>query len=157
MSGYRRATEPTHRQDGFTLIEVMIVVAIVGILAAIAIPAYSNYVIRGNVPEATSRLAALQVRMEQLFQDTRSYATGANAGMPCASDTTTSRYFNFDCTAAPTAAAFTLRAQGKGTMSGFTYTIDQSSVRTSTIASPAPTGWRGTQNNCWIVKQGAQC
>lgn len=142
---------------GFTLIEVMIVVGLVAILSAVAIPSYRDYVVRGNIPEATSRLAGLQVRMEQLYQDTRSYATAGNAGLPCASDTTTSRFFNFDCSVAGTATVFTLRAQGKNSMAGFTYTIDQGSTRTSTIAAPAPTGWLGTQANCWIVKKSAQC
>ena len=121
-------------QRGFTLVEIMIVVGIVAILASLAIPSYRDYMMRGNVPEATSRLAGLQVRMEQLFQDRRSYATATDAGQPCAADTTTSRYFNFDCAAAPTATGFTLRASGKNSMSGFVYTITERSVRASTTA-----------------------
>jgi prepilin-type N-terminal cleavage/methylation domain-containing protein len=52
---------------GFTLIELMIVVAVVGILTAIAVPSYTNYVIRGKIPEATSQLASKRVQMEQFF------------------------------------------------------------------------------------------
>lgn len=145
------------RARGFTLIEVMIVVGIIAILAAVAMPSYRDYVTRGNIPEATSRLAALQVRMEQYFQDNRRYTGADGVGLPCASDTVTSRFFTFDCTAAPTATAFTLRATGTGSMSGFIFTINQASVRTSSIAAPAPAGWHGTQNNCWIVKKGSLC
>ena len=83
-----------NKQSGFTLIELMIVVAIVGILATIAYPSYSDYVIRGRIPEATSALAAKRVQLEQFFQDNRTYV-GAPA---CAADdATTSRFFNFSC------------------------------------------------------------
>ena len=64
------------RQLGFTLIEVMIVVAIVAILSMVAYPAYTDYVIRGNIPVATAGLATKQVQMEQFFQDRRTYVGG---------------------------------------------------------------------------------
>lgn len=143
---------------GFTLIEVMIVVGLIAILSAVAFPSYADYVIRGNVPEATSTLSSLQVRMEQFFQDNRAYrAAGANT--VCANiATANTRNFTFDCPVL-TDTTFQLRARGTaGTrMNGFTYTLDQNSVRTSTIAAPAPAGWQGTQNNCWIVKKGSLC
>ena len=59
------------KRGGFTLIEVMIVVAIVAILSAIAIPSYRNYVIRGKIPEATSNLSGQAVKMEQYFEDNK--------------------------------------------------------------------------------------
>ena len=97
-----------HTSQGFTLIEVMITVAIIGILSAIALPAYTDYITRGRIPEATSQLAAKQVRMEQWFQDSRSYrATGNTACYIGASDTTSSKYFTFSCTAS-SATAYTI-------------------------------------------------
>ena len=69
-------------QGGFTLIEVMIVVAIVAILAAVALPAYGDYVRRGQLPEAFSGMADLRVKLEQYYQDNRSYGT---SGGNCAS------------------------------------------------------------------------
>ena len=69
---------------GFTLIEVMIVVVIIGILAAIAIPQYSDYVIRSKIPEATSALAGARVKMEQFFQDNRTYAGACPGTNPTA-------------------------------------------------------------------------
>lgn len=143
-------------QKGFTLVELMIVVVIVGILSAVAIPAYSNYVIRGKIPDATSNLAKKRVQMEQFFQDNRTYL----AGTGCTADTTTSQYFDFTCATAPgvvaTATAYTIAAIGKNSMAGFTYTIDQSNTKQTTAA---PTGWAAATmpTNCWITKQDGQC
>lgn len=139
---------------GFTLIEVMITVAIVAILSMIAIPAYRDYVVRGNVPEATSRLATKQVQMEQWFQDNRTYVGGPG----CTTDTTTSKYFDFSCTGAGAAAptTYVISADGKGSMTGFKYTIDQSGGKTSTFT--AATGWTApSPNNCWATRKGGQC
>ena len=66
---------------GFTLIEVMIVVAIIAILAAIAIPNYTAYVQRSRLTEATSKLSDLRTKMEVFFQDNRSYGT-SGCGVP---------------------------------------------------------------------------
>jgi type IV pilus assembly protein PilE len=146
---------PRHQQLGFTLIEVMVVVVIVGILAAVALPAYNNYVMRGHIPDATSYLAAAQTRMEQWFQDQHSYLNGTVCGAATASDTTSSSYFDFTCTG--TATTFTLTATGKSMMSGFVYSVNESNIRSSSVASPAPSSWVATQSNCWITKQGGVC
>ena len=58
---------------GFTLIEVLITVAIVAILAAVALPSYTDYVTRSKLVEATSSLTDMRVRLDQYFLDSRQY------------------------------------------------------------------------------------
>ena len=141
------------RQSGFTLIELLVAVVIVAILSAIAIPSYSAYVTRGNITDATSRLATKQVQMEQFFQDNRTYVGGPG----CTADTTSGKYFDFSCPGggAPSATAFTLSAIGKSSMTGFTFTINQSGAKTT---AAVPTGWSAaTPNTCWVAKKGGVC
>lgn len=148
------------KQRGFTLVELMIVVAIIAILAAIAIPNYNDYVVRGKIPDATSNLSRKRVEMEQFFQDNRTYLAGMTTSPTtnaCTADTTSSQYFDFSCPAAATATTFTLQATGKGSMLGFTYTVDQAGGKTSTIVAPAPSGWAAASPNCWITKKGGGC
>ncbi|MEW5943887.1 MAG: type IV pilin protein [Pseudomonadota bacterium] len=139
---------PAQQLRGFTLIELMIVVVIVGILASVALPAYNDYVTRGRIPDATSNLAAKRVQLEQFFQDNRTYV-GATA---CNNDTTSSQYFNFSCTA-QTATTYTLQAAGKSSMAGFTYTINQDNAKATTAV---PAGWT-TNASCWVTRKGGVC
>ncbi len=142
-------------QKGFSLIELMVVVAVIGILMAIALPNYTTYVIRSKVPDATSNLSSKRVQMEQWFQDNRSYV----GAPPCVNDTATSKYYDFSCPIATpgTATTFTLAAAGKSSMAGFTYTIDQNGTKTTTIAAPAPSSWQATSANCWITNEAGAC
>ncbi len=147
-------------QNGFSLIELMIVVAVMGILMAIAFPNYTDYVIRGKIPDATSALSTKRVQMEQYFQDNRSYV----AGPACNADTTTSQHFDFSCSVAGTATNFTLQAVGKSAMAGFTYRLDESGNKSTAIAAPAPTRWLATSptapattGGCWVTNTGGSC
>lgn len=125
---------------GFTLIELMIAVAIVAILASVALPSYQDYVRRGNVPEATAALGQARISMEQWFQDNRTYAGAACPG--------NGKHFTFACDVAAT--TFLVTATGTGSMAGFSYTIDQNNGRTS--ATP----W-GNGATCWVGRKGDSC
>ena len=138
--------------SGFTLIEVMIVVAIIGILAAIAVPMYSDYLIRGKLAEAGSTLGNVRVQLEQYYQDNRNYGTGTACGvaMPAM------KYFTYTCTLTNSGQGFTASAAGIAAqgVNGFTYTIDQTNNRLSTAL---PSGWGTAPVNCWVNRKGGGC
>lgn len=76
------------RQKGFTLIELMIVVAIVGILAAVAIPAYQDYTVRARVTEGLNLASSAKLAVAEVHQSTGTFpADGAAAGYPGISGT----------------------------------------------------------------------
>lgn len=134
---------------GFTLIELLIAVAIVGLLAAIALPSYNQYILRGKLTEAYSNLLAIRVQSEQWFQDNRSYA-----GMPCS--TTNAKYFSYACSNL-TATTYTVTATGLSDLAGFAFTIDQSNARATVITGAAAAkGWIGNAS-CWIVRKNGTC
>lgn len=145
--------QPISQSHGFTLVELMIVVAIVGILASIAIPAYSDYLTRGRIPEAIAALSTKRVKLEQYFQDHQTYVGATD----CGNDTSGS-YFNVACSSS-SATGYILTATGKGPMAGFSYTVDQSNAKTSAFTTPASSnGWSApSPNNCWATRKGGQC
>jgi type IV pilus assembly protein PilE len=141
-------------QNGFTLIELMVVVVVIGILGAIAVPQYSDYVTRGRISDATAGLANRRVQIEQFFQDNRTYA-GATA---CADGG--SQFFTFSCLAtADDTRFFTLQAAGTagGPMAGFTFTVNQAGTRASTVdAALIAKGWAANAG-CWITRKAGSC
>ncbi|CAN0415238.1 unnamed protein product [Phaeothamnion confervicola] len=139
------------KPGGFTLIELLIAVAIVGILAAVALPAYNQYIVRGKLGEAYANLLAIRTQSEQWYQDNRSYA-----GMPCS--TTNAKYFTYACSnLSPTTYTVTATGIAGGDLAGFAFTIDQSNARATTITGAAATkGWVGNAS-CWIVRKNGAC
>ncbi|MFL6681985.1 MAG: type IV pilin protein [Burkholderiaceae bacterium] len=151
-------------QGGFTLIEVMITIAIIAILTAIALPAYRNYIIRGKLVAGTNALANMRAQMEQYYQDNRTYATVSAPRIvsPCVANAVTasgSNPFDVGCSAAadaPTSTTYTLRATGTGVVAGSVYTIDQGNNMT-TAGFPTPWGSVPPNNGCWIMRKGDSC
>ena len=141
------------KRTGFTLIEMMITVAIAAILAAVAVPAYSDYVKRSRISQATNNLASMRVKLEQFYQDNRTFvgacAAGTVAPLPPTDD------FTYSCPTL-TATTYTIQAAGvtTGTMNGFTYTIDQSNNKATTAL---PSGWGTVPVGCWVIKKGGAC
>lgn len=142
---------------GFTLIEVMIVVAIVAILAAVAVPAYTDYVLRGKMTEAFNNLGAFRVQMEQYYQDNRKY-DGTGLGGCGAKAPTEAKYFTYACTpAAPPAQTYTAKATGVAGqgLTGFEYTINETNAKTSNITA---LGWSNpSPNQCWARRKDGAC
>lgn len=137
---------------GFTLIEVMVVVAIIAILAAIAIPSYADYVTRSKVTDAVSGLSEMRVRMEQYFNDNRTYVGACVANTPAPLPAATAN-FTFACSNLA-AATYTVTATGIGSMSGFSYAVDQSNARSSVMV--APSTWTSNAG-CWALKKDGSC
>jgi type IV pilus assembly protein PilE len=151
------------RWRGFTLIEVMITVAIIAILAGIAVPSYSDYLRRGALPEAFTNLSDFRVKLEQYYQDHRGYGTSstrcANVNPPSWSLSSGElsaggkRFFTIMCT--PSAVdglgnyqGYTLTATGvTGTRAqGHVYTITAANVRKTTQFKGA-----SVDQPCWLT------
>ncbi len=139
-----------YRHRGFTLVELLVAVAIVSILASIAVPAYTNYVVRGKLIEGPTNLADMRVRAEQWYQDNRTYAT-----FPCAAPTG-AHHFSYSCPTL-TATTYTIRAasasgQGLGGAGAYTYTVDQANNQRTTSFDGA-----GCAATRWVTKKGDGC
>jgi len=136
---------------GFSLIELMIALVIASLLAAVALPAYRDHMIRGAIPQATGGLSLFAMRMEEYYQDHRTYANGTN----CGASTPVSEKFSFSCVTASAVQSYALTAVGiSGDLTSFSYTLDQVGVA-QTVA--LPTTWGRVPVNCWIIKKNATC
>lgn len=137
MSSSTALSSVTYR-SGFTLIELMITIAIVGILAGIALPAYSSYVEKSKLRTAQSDVVALGMSLENIRQRTLAYSTIA------ATDTVTDEVTSW--TPASAAADFTfsvvsdgstfdITATGANSLAGCSVMLDEAGARTTSGCS----------------------
>lgn len=141
------------RPGGFTLIELMVAVAIIGILASIAYPNYMEYVRNGNRADAQALMLENAQFMERRFTTCGSYAAVAGAAAPCnaapdlpkpqSPENGTARY-SITLNPNPTATTFTVRAQPAGSYADAkcgTMTINQTGAKTESGT--------GSLGDCW--------
>lgn len=138
---------------GFTLIELMIAVAVVGLLAALSYPSYTQYIRRGKIADALGELSTLRVRLEQYYQDNRNYGSTAST---CGVALPARPPFTFSCAWGPgaTAQSFLLMATGQASagMDGYVYTVDESNAQRTTQFDGAAVTF-----GCWVKKRGETC
>jgi type IV pilus assembly protein PilE len=140
------------KSSGFTLIELMIVVAIIGILAAIAIPQYTDYITRSQLVEGNTGLSDFRVRMEQYYQDNRKY-DGAGLGTCGAAAPTSAQYFTYTCDSAGQTYTATATGKAGSRVDGFVFTINEQNLRQTTATAP---GWAPSTmpSNCFVTRKG---
>ncbi len=137
-------------EAGFSLVELMVALAIAAIIAAFAVPAYRDHTLRSYLPEMSSSLQLSALRLEQYYQDHRSYRNGTECGVTLPR----SERFSFSCTVPEDGQSFLLTATGRDAMVGFAYTIDQQGqTRTTSL----PDAWGTAPLDCWVMKRGARC
>jgi type IV pilus assembly protein PilE len=118
---------------GFTLIEMMIVVAMVAILAAIALPSYREQIKKSRRSEAQSYLLAIAARQQQFLVDTRAYATLPNVGVAQPANVTAAYTVTMPD---PVGTTFTVTATPKSGQSSEkcgTLTINQTGTKTAAV------------------------
>lgn len=128
-------TKPVARAKGFTLIEVMIVVVVIGILSAIAYPSYMNFLVKSRRADAQAHLMDIAQRQQQYLLDARSYA-GTLAALNMTTPTSISSYYTIAiaATAGPP-PSFTLTATpiaGTPQAADVTLTLDGTGAKTPT-------------------------
>lgn len=152
---------PPRRSAGFTLIELMVTVAVLAVLASIAYPSYQSYVRRSQAQEAFGQLADYRVKLEQYYQDFRGY--GNAGGTACANGTpapswngfASGTHFSFSCALASGSdnQGYTLTATGiAGAARGNVYTLNHANAKATTrFKDQAVTG-----KACWLAR-GDEC
>lgn len=132
-------------QKGFSLVELLVAVTIIGILAAVAIPNYSNYIVESKLKEAHAALMDTRTAMEQVYQDNRAY--------DCSSvNLLQTPNFTIACAPAGATQTYTLTATGKANtdVSTFSFDINEQNSKNSHKGG-------NTNNGCWSTRANGSC
>lgn len=157
------------RQSGFTLIELMIVIAVIGILTAIALPQFNEYMNKSRINEAYNTLSDLRVKMEQYYQDNKQYGNAGScttttliaAPVVVMPTTPAVKYFTYSCVSSGSVSpdsdqAFVLTATSKigplGAAGDYVFTVNESDVKATTKVKGVVSTLQ-----CWVTAPAASC
>lgn len=135
------------KQSGFTIIELIIVCAIIGILSVLVYPVYSNNVLETKLAEAPIALAQMNAKADQWYADNRTYV-----GFDCNKASFTPA--NFSCSSTLTASAYSFTLSGINSLNGFSYTLNQAGSQTSSVPSSFVSA---STANCTVSGGTASC
>ncbi|MEP9321028.1 type IV pilin protein [Pseudomonas sp. LABIM340] len=132
------------RERGFTLIELMVTVAIVAILAAVAFPSYQRYVLRSHRVEAQAVLSEAAARQERYYSQNNAYASTA-AALNMTSNVNALQYYSLAISNI-TATTYTLTATATGSQAKdapcLSLSLDQAGTRSNTGTGTGTTCWQ---------------
>lgn len=148
------------RANGFTLIELMIVIALMAILLSIAVPEYQTYVVNTKLTEPANELSTLRVQLEQFYQDNRNYGNDDVCGKQADGTVRVvippagAKYFTYSCTLDADEQGYTLTANNKagsglGSADSYIYTVDDTNARKTEKNNGV-----ALAANCWLLNKG---